>query len=397
MSHFHSLMLKMFALCLIGFSANQPAYPRDSFNESIPEKIDEAAEILSRSLIAENAESVEIVQFSELSTGNIRVGVEQALRSGFVKRSIKIDEKASIQATGVIEIVDEENDLGGKQEAQFLQVKISIKLIKKSSKKEIRAYTLVLNQISNIAMAAGVVVRDLDNMGVSAAHAELRNQIKLVQPGLANPQLPAKPVGYFVDGTKIMTSPDSLIAVEIVTASATHRTGKMIDLTPRVPKPDCAFPFVPIGEGEMYGVKIYNNSQREIAVGLHIDGLSQFAFSEDRDPATGKPLFSHWIVAAKSSFTIPGWHLTSKPSKNNISRFLVTKYGEGASQVIPTKDPAKLGVITVSVSDCLLPGQQGKSTNLETGFGPSVELKQTVVERKLESQKEFISIRYQAN
>src|SRR5206468_1525332 len=95
---------------------------------------------------------------------------------------------------------------------------------------------------------------------------------------------------------------------------------------------------------DIYEVRVTNNSTEEAAVTLTIDGIDVFAFSDIKDAKTGKPRFSHYIVAPKTSHTIVGWHKTNAVSLG----FLVTEYGKGASSQL--KSTGDVGVLTVTFS-----------------------------------------------
>jgi hypothetical protein len=73
-------------------------------------------------------------------------------------------------------------------------------------------------------------------------------------------------------------------------------------------------------------VRVINNSPNDIAVQLRIDGINMFAFSELKEPEMidgkpnprkGQPRCSILVISARSSFAIPGWHL----SNNRWDRF----------------------------------------------------------------------------
>lgn len=56
-------------------------------------------------------------------------------------------------------------------------------------------------------------------------------------------------------------------------------------------------------KGQIYAVKIYNNSQRDVAVSLSIDGIDEFQFSQDRikdGPDKGRPKYKHFVVSPPS-------------------------------------------------------------------------------------------------
>jgi hypothetical protein len=148
--------------------------------------------------------------------------------------------------------------------------------------------------------------------------------------------------------------------------------------------------FVDIKVGELYEVRVRNNSDQEVGLALAVDGIDSFTFSEDRNDK-GDPRFTHHILAPKSETTIVGWHRTVDPKrKDNFLSFLVTEYGQGAASKFPAKSQGKVGTITVSIANSFPPGRSGS----ETGFGPPREVKQTAVKRSFDPPHDFVTIRY---
>jgi hypothetical protein len=166
-------------------------------------------------------------------------------------------------------------------------------------------------------------------------------------------------------------------------------------------------PFVDVGLKDLYEVKVYNDSPREVAVALSIDGLDMFHFSSDRD-ASGRPKFSHFIVFPKGyrdpsdavgpeydgTLTIVGWHKSVAGTENFLS-FLVTEHGQGAVSQAGVKARGKVGVIHVQFSNCrpLAAGEKSAGGN-ETGFGPPRTVKQKPVRYEIEPPHEFVTVRY---
>lgn len=157
------------------------------------------------------------------------------------------------------------------------------------------------------------------------------------------------------------------------------------------------FAFSPIDKNQVYEVVVGNESDREIAVSISIDGIDVFSFTEDIHPETKKSLFTHFIVAPKSELVVPGWHKTIDPRRDdNFLAFLVTEYGKGASsKLFPQKAiDGTVGAVTVAISESYSPTAAAKSAQAETGFGPPVKQDQKLVERAIDPPHAFITIRY---
>jgi hypothetical protein len=142
-----------------------------------------------------------------------------------------------------------------------------------------------------------------------------------------------KPSFFIAHETRVATDARSPYALEIVVADEPRRVSGQGGQA-----------FVPIAKSETYTIRLYNDSDYDAAVVLKIDGLSVFAFSEFKDPATGRPRFDYLIVPAKSSGTVRGWH-----RNNNVSySFKVTEYAESAAAELNQK--SDIGMITAIFS-----------------------------------------------
>lgn len=358
-----------------------------------------AAEKLTKILLDSERRSVTFGQFDQDSEtgGNVGPGIRSELILAFEsvnklrtdkgEPSVRVDSDVNAGSVikGSFSTDDDPNDLGTPEPKRLLVVKINVVITDGTDK--ISDFTFYLERARDIITAEGLTLKLNPNHSPKQDHAAIR---KAIENTKADKPEKAKPM-FAADGSKIKTSPDSPFAVELVTRSPVSKV-----YAPRGPKKDSGvLPLVPIGVGEIYGVKIYNDSDEEVAVSLKIDGIDQFTFSEDRNPDTARPRFSSWIIGPKSDFTIKGWHTTSDPNrKDNLAAFLVTKYGEGASKYAPPETPGNVGVISVSFAKSHPADSKNAKSSAETGFGPPVEQKQKVVERKIDPPHEFISVRY---
>src|SRR5262245_53003793 len=90
-----------------------------------------------------------------------------------------------------------------------------------------------------------------------------------------------------VNGARASAAADSPYAVEIL--AAPRPGGKYAAKTATV---DGGQAFVPLSQGEVFGVRLINKSPHDAAVTLTIDGLSLYAFSDVKDPKTGRPRYT---------------------------------------------------------------------------------------------------------
>ena len=94
--------------------------------------------------------------------------------------------------------------------------------------------------------------------------------------------------------------------------------------------------FLAIRRGEVYAVKVNNDSQSDAAVTLTIDGLSMYSFSDNKN-------YEVVFVHAGKSGIIPGWHRTNDVSDS----FQVAEYAKSAvAKLLPSS--STFGTITVS-------------------------------------------------
>lgn len=210
----------------------------------------------------------------------------------------------------------------------------------------------------------------------------LRNQI------LVQSVLQPKAHIHGRNNTLVSSNTESGLAVEILT----HRSLN----EPAMPRRASLIggrPFVDIAHDELYEVKLYNNTTREIAAQLSIDGIDMYHFSKDRAP-DGSPAYSHVIVPPRSTATVIGWH-NSVSGNDNYKSFLVTSYGKGAASQSGITASEKLGVIHVQFAFSQIPPSGEKSSSgKETGLGPPQRVTQEPVTRQIDPPHDFVSIRY---
>ena len=165
-------------------------------------------------------------------------------------------------------------------------------------------------------------------------------------------------------------------------------------LTPLALEDFTGQPFAPLASGNVYAVRLINNSDHDVSVELMIDGLNTLRFS--RDEQFRKQ--GRWIVAASSSGTVEGWH----DSGRAVHEFLITPVPDSriAELQAPTGD---IGIITASFYYALAPGEEKPefeslitSASLGTGKGARIESERIgTVERQHGQQRlATLSLRY---
>ena len=205
--------------------------------------------------------------------------------------------------------------------------------------------------------------------------------------------LPPKPgekpkvVSAFVKGSVVRSHEASPYDVEILCGPTAK--GPFAPLAPTLLDNQFpGLPFVEIPKGHYYQVRVKNNDACRLGIFLHLDGIDQFTFSEDRGP-DGKPKFRFWVVDAGKSITIEGYHKNLNPGE--VFGFLTTEHGKGAASKFPTQIKAKVGTICVGLTREKQPGEKGGQ---ETVPGDVIPVKQKVVAFKLGEINEFVTVRY---
>jgi hypothetical protein len=265
-------------------------------------------------------------------------------------------------------------DLEGEGVAGQIAVKVTAEVFDKKDESILKV-SLEITDTKDIARILGVTASLPPEGSKTDRHKELDRRLK-------NPEV-------FIHGDKktlVSSGKDSPYSVELLVKP---KDGKD-PARPREANAVGGQAFVDVKIGELYEVRVRNNSDQEVGVSLAVDGIDVFTFSEDRNDK-GEPRFTHFILAPKSETTVVGWHRTIDPKrKDNYLSFLVTDYGQGAASKFPAKSQGKVGTITASFATSFPFGRSGS----ETGFGPPREVKQTAVKRSFDPPHDFVTIRY---
>lgn len=203
----------------------------------------------------------------------------------------------------------------------------------------------------------------------------------------------AHPDAFIRGDGKTLASPSekSPFAIEILAKSSKDQASTQA--APRPLKKEDGQAEVEIARDELYEVKVYNDSDKEVAVNLEIDGFSVFHFSEERTK-DNQPLFSHYIIPKKSSAVIRGWFKKLKGPGNDLG-FLVVGHGQGAVGQVEKPVRGKVGVIHATFHDCTpLPSGARAAGGNETGFGPPIDVRRESVRREIGPVLSGVAIRY---
>lgn len=198
-----------------------------------------------------------------------------------------------------------------------------------------------------------------------------------LKDNILNPKL-------YVDGTKCGASQTSPYRIEI-----------LVHGNPVPVRLEHGQGHVNIDRGDIYSIRIYNDSDYDAAVRLSIDGLNIFTFSDLEEP-DGSPRYSFYIVPKHRVVQLKGWH------KNNsvVNSFKVTSYADSAAATINHRHD--IGTITAVFSAAWpkngpRPHDEdftSKGAGNATGFGPPVSQVVKEVRREVGRMRASISLRY---
>jgi hypothetical protein len=196
-----------------------------------------------------------------------------------------------------------------------------------------------------------------------------------------------------VKGTRVSATADSPYAIEILAAP---QPGSRY--APRPATVQDGLAFVPLSRGEVFGVRLINRSPYDAAVTLTIDGLNLYAFSDLKDPKTGRPKFTVVIVRAGQEVFLRGWHRTHEMSEE----FVITDYAKSAAAELRSTAPT--GVITATFAAAWPkdqsppddePNNSGNSRSADAvGRGTQVQQKYVEVLRHIGVVRATVSVRY---
>lgn len=354
---------------------------------------------------------IKLGSFEDLSlskfSGSISPLILEEFKAAFTKENIILNDNAAHILTGQFLVSDAESINKGDP----LQLTIKLGLVNRRGQRPVELlpiftegdpkHFLTVNSTQDLAKAVGghgKITSDLEFQ--KERNSEEQVPVKQRQQELA--KLMVDPHGH-ISGKRIHSVAGSPYEIEVLSRPVSSG-GNYNICQPRL---DDGLPWVDLEINDVYAIKIYNNSDKDVAVNLSIDGLSVFHFAEKEfRKDDGSPQFSYYIVHPKGyknpdgsgsydgTLTVLGWFQRLK-APDNILSFLITEYGKGASSKAGFKSSTQVGVIHAQFSNCfLLPPGQGARSGKETGFGPPQSQNSKAVSYEMEPPHEFISIRY---
>jgi hypothetical protein len=369
-----------------------------------------------KDFVKDKGNAVTIVSFVPHKKSHVAIhssagpSLVHALARQLELREVKVERISRVTLSGTFR---EAEDAKGNQ-----GIELEVSLVDRDEGKEKElSHRLVLNQVT-VGHLLGIPFEHGEDSTARQRAENLKREVdKFVPPKQRHPPADKwgeKPRPALRDSL-ILAKEDSRFAIEVLVAPNDTRKGarhKPDDYRPLSPRNEAGLAFVgPIGQDQVYAVRLHNGADFDAAVSLTIDGLSLFVVCDRegkvpgtervipfRDPRTDKPLFNHLIVPKGKSVLVRGWFVSLSES----DEFLVTEYAKSLAGRL--KSTADVGTITACFHAAWdpkgepPPGEKNADEHAQsadaTGRGARFEQKYELVERKIGILRAAVSVRY---
>jgi hypothetical protein len=336
--------------------------------EDLHGAMDRLAGRIKQLLDTERESSIALNQFNAPArlAANSSSGIRKALEEALRKRDVRIMKNARLEINGEYREVEDPRDR--KTVVRFLG-----RIVDQDTGRPVSECEVKVDNITSIAVLVGATMELPPTPVTEDREQSIREGIR-------------KPSAH-VASTRISAGSRSPFAIEILTGPAARSDS---ELRPREAVIDDGQAYMNIRTDERYAVLLINDAPFEVAVTLTIDGLSMFAFSDNKD-------YSYVIVPQHSRGLITGWHRTNQSAE----KFVVTDYARSAAASRSLAPSADLGVITacfaaawpVKAKPPPDEGMEGRSPRA-TGRGAITRTDVVEVERNTGRLRASISVRY---
>ncbi len=129
----------------------------------------------------------------------------------------------------------------------------------------------------------------------------------------------ARPTATIFEGNAVASSPTSPYRVQV-----------LVNGTPKPIVLEDGHPFVELKRDDVFAIQIQNYSDFQVGAKILLDGVSIFAFSENRHlvgPKRGQPAFERYLFEAKQQYALNGWHINNQ----SVDQFRVTDFANSAA------------------------------------------------------------------
>jgi hypothetical protein len=314
-------------------------------------------------------------------------GLAMVLSEELEAVGVKVKRRAKVGVSGTYRPVEEgppaansgDYPLGGKTSAaKKLRGSVKVRLEDEEGK--------TLKEFEAMAYDPGDVAA-LFGLSYTRPANATRDRFQSDDEALADLAKKLKTPKVAIEGAQVRSSPDSPYAVEVLVK------GPDGQFAPRAPQEDDGLAFVPLKRGEVFVIRLVNQSRLEMAVELSIDGLSTFAFSEVRQA-------KRWIVPPRQQILVRGWHVSTK----ELNEFLIGEYAKSALAELGGT-PDKVGTITAKWVACWPknaepPEDEPKDMSITSmppdlaGRGDKVKVNTQLVQREFGVPRSIVTVRY---
>ncbi|WP_165071872.1 hypothetical protein [Paludisphaera rhizosphaerae] len=303
-------------------------------------------------------------------------GISQTLKVELEKLGVQVKRSARIAVKGEYKIVTD-------AASKLTVMAVLARIVDRNGKELLELRSRGVFDLTSIASVTGATM-------VVPPDASPKEREKAVDQALESIQKPT------AKGTRISASRTSPYSIEILVGPDPGAgPPDLSKYRPRAPSFDGdGLAFLSIAKGEVYAVRVLNQSKHDAAVTLTVDGLNMFAFSDT-------PSYEFFILGAGAEGVIPGWHRTNQTS----DAFQVDDYARSAAaEKLPNS--SSIGTIHVSFKAAwpkggTPPADEGESaagasarSGLATGRGPAVAAKYEEVLRDVGRLREAVAVRY---
>lgn len=126
-------------------------------------------------------------------------------------------------------------------------------------------------------------------------------------------------------------------------------------------------PFVQLAKDDEFAIEIQNQGTSQIGVRLTIDGVSSFAFANQK---RGESKLSRWLISPKESTAVNGWYL----GDNQYDRFKVTDFSDSAAAKFGSQ--SDVGTITVAIQATWRQDQERPADEPQIAFSSPIAVGQ---------------------
>jgi hypothetical protein len=292
--------------------------------------------------------------------------IQKMLGEELEARGLRVNASARMKVEGEYRLASDKEQFTFKLTARVVD--------SKAGGKPLKEYTSEAHRISGLQEAAPLTGLTLADVGAGVSPEK---EHEAVVEGRNTPSVD-------ITGARLRAKPGGRYAVEIHVKSGDK-------YYPRGPEKVGGKAYVKFERGEVFAVKLINDTDYEAAADLSLDGLSMFAFSERKG-------YRHVVVPKRGSVQIDGWFVSLTDTKE----FLFTEYPRSAA--FELRNPANVGTITVSFAAAWAPkgspppdeGALSKSLpDSAVGAGKTVRSPYTEVQRMRGRVRDVVTVRYQ--